>query len=127
MAPTDPHFEVTFTPMAPFGGYWNLSTADAPSFGNTSQGGAEGFQIFLDDGETLTDNWSSGQIMNQEVTLIIKPSAQRDPHKEYCMLIRASFSPNKNGEPAYSADSELQDVHGDGRYSYWKFVIPATE
>ena len=127
MAPSNPHFEVTFTPMAPLGGYWTLSTASAPSFGNTNQGGPEGFRIVLWDGESELDNWSSGQIMNQEVTLRIYPSAQRDPSKEYCMLIKASFSPNKNGEPSYSADSELQDVHGDGRYSYWKFVIPATE
>lgn len=126
-AATDAHFEVTFTPMAPLGGYWTLSTADAPSFGNTSQGGSEGFRIVLWDGETENADWSSGQIMNQEVTLRIYPSASIDPHKEYCMLLRASFSPNKNGEPTYSADSELQDVHGDGRYSYWKFVIPATE
>lgn len=127
MAPSNPHFEVTFTPMAPLGGYWTLSTASAPSFGNTNQGGPEGFRIVLWDGESELDNWSSGQIMNQEVTLRIYPSAQRDPSKEYCMLIKASFSPNKNGEPSYSADSELQDVHGDGKYSYWKFVIPATE
>lgn len=125
--PKKPHFEVTFTPMAPLGGYWTLSTADAPSFGITSQGGAEGFRIVLFDGESELDNWSSGQIMNQEVTLRIYPSDSRDPSKEYCMLLKASFSPNKNGEPSYSADSELQDVHGDGRYSYWKFVIPATE
>ena len=125
--PKKPYFEVTFTPMAPLGGYWTLSTASAPSFGNTSQGGAEGFRIVLWDGETESTNWSSGQIMNQEVTLRIYPSDSRDPSKEYCMLLKSSFSPNKNGEPSYSADSELQDVHGDGRYSYWKFVIPATE
>ena len=125
--PTNARFEVTFTPIAPLGGYWTLSTANGSSFGNTSQGGAEGFRIVLWDGETENDNWSSGQIMNQEVTLRIYPSAARDPHKEYCMILKASFSPNKNGEPTYSADSELQDVHGDGRYSYWKFVIPATE
>ena len=120
-------FDVTFKPMAPLGGYWTLSTANAPSFGNTAQGGTEGFRIVLWDGESEITNWSSGQIMNQEVTIRIYPSDSRDPSKEYCMLIKASFSPNKNGEPTYSADSEIQDVHGDGRYSYWKFVIPATE
>ena len=120
-------FDVTFKPMAPLGGYWTLSTANAPSFGNTAQGGTEGFRIVLWDGETESTNWSSGQIMNQDVTLRIYPSDSRDPSKEYCMIIKASFSPNRNGEPTYSADSEIQDVHGDGRYSYWKFVIPATE
>ena len=120
-------FDVTFRPMAPLGGYWTLSTADAPSFGNTAQGGTEGFRIVLWDGESEITNWSSGQIMNQEITIRVYPSDSRDPSKEYCMIIKASFSPNKNGEPTYSADSEIQDVHGDGRYSYWKFVIPATE
>ncbi len=127
MTPANRHFEVTFTPIAPLGGYWTLSTSPAPSYGNTSQGGPEGFRIVLYDGESELENWSSGQIMGQEINLRIYPSAQRDPSKEYCMLIKAYFSPNKNGEPTYSADSELQDVHGDGRYSYWKFVIPASE
>ena len=124
---TNPHFEVTFTPMAPFAGYWNLSAEAAPSYGVTAQGGPEGFTIYLWDGESKLPHWSDGQIMNQEVTLYIQPAANRDPGKEYCMIIKAFFSPNKNGEPTYSADSEMQDVHGDGRYSYWKFIIPATE
>lgn len=124
---TNKHFEVQFTPMAPLGGYWFLTAEPAPSFGNTAQGGPEGFVIKLWDGESNLDNWSTGQIMNQTITLNIYPSETRDPRKEYCMLIKAYFSPNKNGEPVYSADSEIQDVHGDGRYSYWKFIIPATE
>ena len=125
---TTPHFVVRFTPIAPLGGYWNLTAENAPSFGVSGQGGTEGFRIVYWDGESeLDNNWNSGQIMNQEITLYIYPSAQRDPSKEYCMLIKSFFSPNKNGEPTYSADSEIQDVHGDGRYSYWKFVIPATE
>ena len=127
MSVSNPHFVVTFTPIAPLGGYWNLSAETAPSYGNTAQGGPEGFDIYLWDGESNVSAWSSGQIMNQEVELHIYPSAQRDPGKEYCMLIKAYFSPNKNGEPTYSADSEMQDVHGDGRFSYWKLVIPATE
>ena len=124
---TNKHFEVQFTPMAPLGGYWFLTAEAAPSFGNTAQGGPEGFVIKLWDGESNLDNWSTGQIMNQTITLNIYPSETRDPRKEYCMIIKAYFSPNKNGEPVYSADSEIQDVHGDGRYSYWKFIIPATE
>lgn len=123
----NPRFNVTFTPMAPLGGYWNLSTEAAPSYGNTAQGGPEGFRIVVWDGESELENWSSGQIMNQKIELRIYPSATRDLTKEYCMILKSFFSPNKNGEPTYSADSELQDVHGDGRYSYWKFVIPATE
>ena len=39
-------------------------------------------------------------------------------------LIKAYFSPNKNGEPTYSADSEIQDAHKDGSFSFWRFVIP---
>ena len=125
--PAKGFFEVTFTPIAPLGGYWSLSAEAAPSFGTTAQGGPEGFEIYLWDGESHLTNWNSGQIMNQTVTLHIFPAANRDTSKEYCMLLKSFFSPNKSGEPTYSADSELQDVHGDGRYSYWKFVIPATE
>lgn len=124
---TKPHFVVTFTPMAPFAGYWNLSAEAAPSYGSTAQGGPEGFSIYRYDGESDLPHWSDGQIMNQEITLNIYPAENRDPGKEYCMIIKAFFSPNKNGEPTYSADSEMQDVHGDGRYSYWKFIIPPTE
>lgn len=128
MSKQTPYFEIKFTPIAPYAGYWNLSAEAAPSFGNTSQGGPEdGFRIVLYDGETEQDDWDSGQIMNMEVVLRIYPKAGRDLSKEYCMLLTAFFSPNKNGEPTHSADSELQDVHGDGRYSYWKFVIPATQ
>lgn len=125
---TKPHFRVSFTPMSPYAGYWNLSAEAASSFGVTGQGGPEGFRIVLWDGESeVDDNWSSGQIMNKEVILLIYPNPSRDLTKEYCLLIKGQFSPNKAGEPTYSADSELQDVHGDGRYSYWKFVIPATQ
>ena len=128
MSKQTPYFEIKFTPMAPYAGYWNLSAEAAPSFGNTSQGGPEdGFRIVLYDGETEQDDWDSGQIMNMEVVIRIYPKSGRDLSKEYCMLLTGFFSPNKNGEPTHSADSELQDVHGDGRYSYWKFVIPATQ
>ena len=122
----NPHFNVTFTPIAPLGGYWTLSPKSANVL--DAQGGTEGFDIRLWDGEEeTTAGWSSGQIMNQTVTLHIYPKADRDRSKEYRMIIQAYFSPNKSGDPSYSADSEIQDVHGDGRYSYWTFVIPATE
>lgn len=122
----NPHFNVTFTPMAPLGGYWTLNPQSANVL--DAQGGMEGFEIRIFDGEEeSTAGWSSGQIMNQPVELRIYPKADRDKSKEYRMIILSFFSPNKSGDPSYSADSEIQDVHGDGRYSYWTFVIPATE
>ena len=122
----NPHFNVTFTPIAPLGGYWTLNPQSANVL--DAQGGMEGFEIRIYDGEEeSTAGWSSGQIMNQPVELHIYPKADRDKSKEYRMIILSFFSPNKSGDPSYSADSEIQDVHGDGRYSYWTFVIPATE
>ncbi|MBR1435696.1 MAG: fimbrillin family protein [Bacteroidales bacterium] len=129
---TNPYFEFTFKPNAPLAGYWNLVPEAAPSYGVTGQGGTEGFKIYLvktdSDGEVEDPNaWSSGQIMGADVKIRIYPDPNRDKSKQYVMLFKTYFSPNKSGDPAYSADSETQDAHGDGTFSYWKFIIPATE
>lgn len=129
---TGAYFEFTFKPNAPLAGYWNLVPESAPSYGVTGQGGTEGFKIYLvktdSDGEIEDPNaWSSGQIMGADVKIRIYPDPNRDMSKQYVMLFKTFFSANKSGDPAFSADSETQDAHGDGTFSYWKFIIPATE
>ena len=119
----DPHFVITFTPMAPLAGYWTLKPE---SVGD--QGGVEGFQFKILDGEQWqTTGWNSGQIMGVPVTIGIWPAPDSDRTKEYAMIIKAVFSTSKFGDPAFNADTEMQDVHGDGRYSYWKFILPVRE
>ncbi len=120
---SDPHFVITFTPMAPLAGYWTLKPE---SVGD--QGGVEGFQFKILDGEQWqTTGWNSGQIMGVPVTIGIWPAPDSDRTKEYAMIIKAVFSTSKFGDPAFNADTEMQDVHGDGRYSYWKFILPVRE
>ena len=120
---SNPHFEFTFTPMAPLAGYWTLKPE---SVGD--KGGVEGFTFKIWDGEQWqASGWNTGQIMATEVRIGIWPAADSDPGKEYAMIIKVIFSPNKSGDPSFSADSELQDVHGDGRASYWKFILPVRE
>ena len=119
----DPHFVITFTPMAPLAGYWLLKPESVGEFG-----GMEGFQFKIMDGENWqTTGWNQGQIMGTPVTIGIWPAPGSDPTKEYAMIVKAVFTTNKSGEPAYNADTEMQDVHGDGRYSYWKFILPPRE
>lgn len=120
MSQTDPHFEVTFTPSAPFGGYWML----VPEF--IGEGSQNMFDIEVErvaGGET---DELIGQIMKMEVKIIIRPSANynyaNDEHS-YAMILKSYFSPSHNFSPSYSADSEFQDVHRDGRYSYWRFTL----
>ena len=114
---SNPHFVFRFKPFAPLGGYWSLE----PVYIGT--GSSEKFDIKVYDGETYSDVLV-GQIMNMEVEIHIFPK-DFDPGEglAYAMLLKARFSPNINFEPAYSADSEFQDVHGDGRYSYWRFTL----
>ncbi len=69
----------------------------------------------------------TGQIMGNWVTLHIKPK-NYDPQEDdgvYVMLLHCDFGTTRNFvEGTYlSADSEFQDVHGDGRYSYWRFTL----
>ena len=116
-------FVVSFTPMAPLGGYWLLEPL----------GMVEYFDFFIMDPDRLhatqvSPSEITGQIMNQEVTLFVTPnsnvpSTRTEP---ISIIFHSYFSPNKSFEPALSADSEIQDVHGDGTFSYWQFVIPAN-
>lgn len=114
---TDPHFVVKFKPFAPLGGYWMLS----PEY--IGEGSSDKFDIRVWDGVSYS-NELIGQIMNMEVELHIYPKNYvATDETVYAMILKSYFSPNRSFDPLYSADSEFQDVHGDGRYSYWRFTL----
>lgn len=126
--PNKPYFEVTFKPMAPLGGYWQLIPQTPPS-GQVGMG-ASAFKVEVWD----TDSDSSagtdlkGQIMNETVTLHITSNVTDDQRTEdHALIIKAVFStsPTFDENSTFSADSEIQDAHKDGSFSYWRFVIPA--
>ena len=119
------YFEFKFTPRAPYGGYWML---EPEFFGpNTDHGGPSDmflFEVQLADGATSSS--LEGQIIDREVTIRIRPSSNYDYANDlnsYSVIFKSYFSPTRNFDPSYSADSELQDVHSDGRYSYWRFTL----
>ena len=117
------YFEVVFRPIAPLGGYWILEP----------EGDINMFDIVILDVDAehwdpVDKSYFYGQIMNHDVTFRLMPSANvPSTHTQpYSMLFKAYFSPNIDFEPALSADSEIQDVHGAGDFSYWLFTIPAN-
>jgi hypothetical protein len=123
LMPTPGEFSASFTPSAPLGGYWSLEP----------EGDIDMFDIYILDVDTSTWKLANpaaiqGQIMNHEVKLRIVPSSNvPSTHtKSYTLLFKAYFSSNIDFEPALSADSEFQDVHGPGDFSYWLFTIPAN-
>ena len=66
-----------------------------------------------------------GQIMGTKkvfVRIYPKDYAQDDINV-YEMIMKCYFSPNIRFDPSYSADSELQDMHGNGQFSYWRFRL----
>lgn len=121
MAPANPHFVMKFIPFAPIGGYWKL----VPQ--GIGAGSLQHFdvKVYLGEGEYSDD--LTGQIMGQEVEIHIFPKDfDPDAGESYAMILRCYFSAQKDFDEAYSADSEFQDVHGDGRYSYWRFTLPSS-
>ncbi len=113
------HFVVKFTPTAPLGGYWFLTPVPL---------GGDPADYFIVEVWNEAENQGSpslqGPINAQEVTLHIslKPTVDRKvPHS---MLLKGNFSVLPDGEEQISADSELQDVHAPGSFSWWKFVFP---
>lgn len=117
---TNAHWEVTFKPTAPHGGYWELLPEGVGCIWE------DAFDIQVYDGETLLPGLT-GQIMNKTLTIYIYPKASRDPSQSYSLIIPVIFSPNKNMEPAYNVDSEIQSVQSGGIFSYWRFIIPNTD
>ena len=127
--PNKPYFEVTFTPMAPLGGYWQLIPSNPPDTENEQHGmGTAAFKVEVWDDETGGSPDLKGHIMNQPVTLHVTCNVTDDQRTEdHAMIIKAIFSTSVSFDPnsTYSADSEIQDAHKDGSFSYWRFVIPA--
>ena len=123
LLPTAQYFEFSFTPTAPRAGYWMFEP----------QGDVEMFTLEIlsvDQTEYKPVSMSNiqGQIMNQPVTFRLKPSSlvPSTRTQPYAIYFKVYFSSNIDFEPALSADSEVQDVHGAGDFSYWHFVIPAN-
>lgn len=115
-------FEMSFTPTAPIGGYWQM----VPEYIGTNSGKHFRFEVKIDNAMANFEEMTvpHGQIINSKVYVRIYPKdiEQEDDHT-YEMIFKCYFSPNANFSPTYSADSELQDVHGDGRFSYWRFRL----
>lgn len=122
MSEDNPHFVVKFTPFAPIGGYWMLNPE---GIGERS---LQYFDIKVYLGEGIYSDELIGQIMGTEVEIHIFPSADFDPNagESYAMIMKCFFSSQLSFDDPYSADSEFQDVHGDGRYSYWRFTLPSN-
>lgn len=123
LLPTPGYFQFSFQPSAPRAGYWMFEP----------QGDVDMFEISTWDIDKET--WVKldmsdihGQIMNQMITFRLAPSANVPTTRTepYAIYFKVYFSSNINFEPALSADSEVQDVHGAGDFSYWHFVIPAN-
>lgn len=119
-APEKQFFEMSFTPTAPIGGYWQM----IPEYPDQSSVGHFRFEVKIED---LTD-WEEqdvphAQIIDKRVFIRIYPVYENDDDHIYEMTLKCYFSPNKSFDPTYSADSELQDVHKKGDFSYWRFRL----
>ena len=122
----NPFFEVTFKPIAPLGGYWMLEKA----------GDSDYFRVVVWDENEEADNPNytgstdlRGQIMDSQVTLRIyaNPSySALDKSRSYALYFHATFATDSGFENSFNVDTEIQDAHKDGTFSYWYFVIPAT-
>ncbi len=119
-APEKQFFEMSFTPTAPIGGYWQM----IPEYPDQSSVGHFRFEVKI---EELT-GWEEqdvphAQIIDKRVFIRIYPVYENDDDHIYEMTLKCYFSPNKSFDPTYSADSELQDVHKKGDFSYWRFRL----
>ena len=124
------HFVVTFKPMAPLGGYWMLVPES-----NAGMGTAAFRVVVWDDPDEDDPNDPTagnpdlkGQIMNQTVTLhIFSMVTDEQRTEDHAIIIKSYFSSSVSFDEnsTFSADSEIQDAHKDGSFSYWRFVIPA--
>ena len=114
-------FEMSFTPTAPVGGYWQL-VPEAVNDDNSLD--FFRFEVMIQ-GVTGFEEQAipHGQIINRRVFVRIYPKNYSGDMNVYEIIMKAYFSPNIHFDPAYSADSELQDVHGNGQFSYWRFRL----
>lgn len=115
------YFTVTFTPSAPLGGYWKLDTHGNEYF--TVQ--VVGKPGAVD--EEITDLPEAGRVMNQMITLRITPNwtkiNEAPSTTEIGLYFDCYFSTNLDFDPALDANTEFQDIHGAGTYSYWLLTV----
>ena len=121
MSVENPHFVIKFTPFAPIGGYWLLEPQ------GIGEGSLQHFDVKHYLGEGIYNDELIGQVMGTEVEIHIFPK-DFDPSagESYAIILKSFFSAQRTFDEAFSADSEFQDVHGDGRYSYWRFTLPSS-
>ena len=124
--PNKPYFVVTFRPQAPLGGYWRL---DPQAPGDDQAGmGTAAFKVEVWDTDSNTGSTDlKGQIMDKTVTLHITSNVTDDQRTtDHAIILKSYFSTSVSFDEnsTYSADSEIQDAHKDGSFSFWRFVIP---
>ena len=115
------YFTVTFTPTAPLGGYWRLVPYNAEYWT---------IQVVEHEGEFeehLSPLPDAGRIMNQPVELRITPNwtAINDAPRtvEVGLYFDCFFSTTIDFDPILDANTEFQDIHGAGTYSYWLLTV----
>ena len=65
--------------------------------------------------------------MDKTVTLHITSNVTDDQRTtDHAIILKSYFSTSVSFDEnsTYSADSEIQDAHKDGSFSFWRFVIP---
>ena len=121
MSVANPHFVVKFNPFAPLGGYWTLIPEAV------GDGSLEHFDVKLYLGEGEYSDELVGQIMGNDVEVHIFPKDfNPEAGVSYAIILKSYVSAQRTFDEPYSADSEFQDVHSDGRYSYWRFTLPSS-
>jgi len=117
------YMTVKFTPTAPLGGYWKLDTHGNPYF--KVELVTESSSEF--EPPTVTPLPEYGRIMNQTVTLRITPNwtaiTGAGEDEEIGLYMDCYFSANIDFDPLLDANTEFQDVHGAGTYSYWLITV----
>lgn len=115
------YFTVKFTPTAPLGGYWRLVPYNAEYWT---------IQVVEKEGEFeehLSPLPNAGRIMNQEVELRITPNWAAingaSSSTEIGLYFDCFFSTTIDFDPVLDANTEFQDIHGAGTYSYWLLTV----
>jgi len=128
IAEADRYFLLTFTPTAPTGGYWEL----VPTFKDGDTESRNHFKFELEDRpnagfKPVEMDELNGPILNSIVKIRIIPKNYEwsDPNT-YNLWFKYYCRTSKTSAPI-SGDSEFQDVHRDGRFSYWTFRLGQYE
>ena len=113
-------FTVTFRPTAPLGGYWKLDTHGNEYFT---------VQVVTEteaDEPTLSPLPEYGQIMDQTIQLRVTPNwvkiSEADDNVEIGLYMDC-FVYTDLDAAALDANTEFQDIHGNGTYSYWLLTV----